>query len=214
MAKVKTTLDLQNDAIRSVCAAIADHMIAFNVENNGEAFHSFTYAGKTITAVDRAHADVAKQFDELANGSISEEQLPCVERNLIVALLQKNALKVFATASAEYEQEQRKLAKEKDLVARAKKIATDPTVRRTRAKRVASGDSDGDLAISYGLSDYTANPIPEVSVNIVSYPPEVSRSEMLQDVARRGVPDFDKATTDASSALSQLSAFHDPEPTL
>lgn len=197
MARVKTTLDIQNDAIRSVCEAVASHMIAFNNESNGEAFRSFSYAGKTITADVRAETEVAKKFDDLVNGAQSEVSLPYAERNLIVALLQKNAIKVFSTASAEYEQEQKKLAREKELVARAKKAATDPDVKKGRAKRV-SDPSIGTVITSGTQPDENIK-----MVNISAINPIVTAKEPEQTLDVK-----------INSALSQLGDLEDSEPTL
>ena len=138
MAKIKTERDIQNEAIRSVCGALGELLVSENNLNAGDIFRTLKYGGKTITAEERATAVVAQCFDKMVDGNGS---LEVIEANLVKAILQKTALQVFEVASAEHEAEQKKQARDKELVARAKVATNDPEVKRTRKARVSKNPS-------------------------------------------------------------------------
>jgi len=200
MAKLKTERDIQNEAIRSICGALAESMVLENNWDDGGVFKSLKYGDKTITAEERATAVAAQCFNKLANSS---SNLDLIEVLLVKAIMQKGAIKVFEVASAEYEAEQKKLAREKELVARAKVAATDPEVKRTRKARISKNPAP-ELPITSGVN------APET--NTVSV---IGRSGSTQDPFTELDGKLDTpAKEDFVPALSALSGLDDGEPTL
>jgi len=196
MAKLKTERDIQNEAIRSVFGALGEVLVVENNANAGDVFRPLTYGGKTITAEDRATAIVAQCFYKMVNGN---GNLEYIEFNLVKAILQKAAIQVFENASAEYAAEQRKAARDKELVARAKVAANDPEVKRTRKARVSK------------------EPMAEL-------PSQIDTSKYVDTVAVMGKPgavqdpftELDGKTEKSNcvTALSSLSGLDDDAPPL
>lgn len=201
MAKIKTERDIQNEAIRSICTALAESMINENNVEAGAIFQSFRYGDKTITAEERATTVVAQCVHKLVNSSGSLES---IETLLVKAIMQKGAIRVFETASEEYEAEQKKLARDKEMVARAKKAANDPEVKRTRKARVSKNPIAELPPLPAGTDSSATNTVNVIGNNGRAFDPFAELDSKLDEPAK----------DDFVPSLAALSGLDDGEPTL